>query len=91
MTKREQLQKYIMGEAATVADRIIERSSGKYALPPGWKYGRIGKKVVIKCGPGNNAADEPFAVPVDLFIEMDWETITRWIEECRKALKSENG
>lgn len=86
MTKREQQQKYLLGKAAIVADRIIEYSRGKYALPPGWKYERVGNQVVIRCGPGNNGAVEPFAVPVDLFIEMDLETITRWIEECRRAI-----
>jgi hypothetical protein len=90
MTKREEQQKYLLGKAAVVADRIIEFSRGKYALPPGWKYERIANMVVIRCGCCNNGDGDPFAVPVDLFIEMDLETITRWIEDCRNAIKAGN-
>jgi hypothetical protein len=74
-----------------MARAIIARSAGKYKLPNGWSYKRIGMRVLMMCGQRSPRQREPFVVPVDIFVDMDRDDIREWIDECREKLRTEAG
>lgn len=69
-------------------DGIVANPRGKFTLPNAeWRFKRFRRIVYINCGQGpGNLTSAPYAVPCDLFLEMEAGEIKRWFEDCRRAV-----